>query len=427
MRKGVRAGLVGVVLVLGGLALGVLMAVVLGLAGVGGAGGGAPRSERPPEARVTGPFTAHRPPLRFQPEGVLPGALVARAAVLDGARAHVIGPERLTTVDLASGAVLWSVAPLAPVPDYLWDAPPEGPPVVTAVAGRRLVLAAFATGAGASELLALDADRGTVVHRIRWDGPEGSGAIRCTLVAVAGPEGAPARARTAVVSCVEGEYRTYGIPLSGRGPSWWVDGFQAGHALVGDRIAGDFALDDSGSFGGPARAAALDARTGRVLWRAAARPEHRSSEGALRPFSPFLLLAGPDVLDARTGRKRDLPGLRAEHPLILDCRHDGGDLTACAFLGSELAVHDARSGRRLWQWGGRTARDTFAPTLRGARDGLLYATEGPGTHLVLDGRTGAVLERRAGAAPVLVNAFAGLEEMAPGAYGTPLAVFRTRR
>lgn len=62
-----------------------------------------------------------------------------------------------------------------------------------------------------------------------------------------------------------------------------------------------------------------------------------------------------------------------------------------------------------------------------ARHGLLYAVEGPGRHRVLGGLTGAVRERRAGAAPSLVNGFAGLAETDPGAHDSPLIALRTLR
>ncbi len=404
-----------------------LVAVLLVTLG-GEDGGGA---EAP---RVTGPFTAHRPPLHFQPEGELADAVGVRSAALDGARAYVHAYGRLKAVDLATRRTLWSVRQSGPLPRVNpGDPPPHGTPVRVRYGGRDLVLVAFANTGVRAELVAVDTATGTEAWRAPWRTMEGRSAVRCAVSATTTLRGGG----VAAVACEESNrYVTYGIAFDGaRRLLWQRPDVEARFPLAGARVAAmawqdtdrDGRIDSAPMDTG--RAAALDVRTGRTLWTGG-RHLSLGPGRELLPFSPHFVLAGADLLDVRTGRREVPAGFAAGHEPVVSCSYDQRAHTYCSFYGGELAAYEAAGARLIWRRGGdHEAAVSPSPSLprsvTAAWYGLVYGLTQDGEGVVMDGLTGRILEDDSGAAPDLVNEFAALEAAADRAWNSPVAVHRT--
>ncbi|MFI5959241.1 PQQ-binding-like beta-propeller repeat protein [Cryptosporangium sp. NPDC051539] len=112
-----------------------------------------------------------------------------------------------------------------------------------------------------------------------------------------------------------------------------------------------------------------------------------------------------DFLDPVTGTAR-YPGPRSEIKQLQNCWFDGRTLVVCGASGTRnVAVgYNVQSLQELWEL---PVGDRGAPRITTAWHGAVYGVL-DGKPVTMDGKTGAIRTPSAGAAPSLVNEYAGL-------------------
>jgi hypothetical protein len=317
--------------------------------------------------------------------------------VLSGTRAYIATHTALLAVDTRSGRTIATIGS-ADGRTGGWN--PAGPPVLVVLDGEPTVVLPLLAGSGtAVELIGVQAATGRRLWSIAVDVDPGAvpapPADREQWLAVLGVVG--------LVAVLRVGSTTYGIDLGGRKPVWREAGF-TGAAIVGDVVVGWFGA------GSTRRAAGLRAADGARRWMdRTPSPELSVTAGGPR----FAVLQRQDgkhlrIVDAATGRDEALPAGVAALGSALACRYDGAGTTVCgAFWEHWNAAFDAMSGEWLWEIRAGTKGRTPI-RLTAAWRGAVYGTEGGTRPVVLDARTGAVLERAPAAAPYLVNASVGV-------------------
>jgi len=391
-----------------------LLATALAVLLTTSACGGEPESTPDPRAPTSAPATAAVPePVAFDPPSKFQsgGQTLAEAprrggalgdpqvsAVLVGRTVVYVDETALAGQDVVTGEEHWVTAmpgvtasdPTVLANPVLYENRVYAAAAITVPGSTRV------TGHRAVSLAALDPTTGGVVWTATVDALPGDPVQDVRLVGI-----------TPDSIVVDTSTTTYVIDPQTRRTRWKVQLFEP-TVVDGTVVAGQLGADATEV---KTRTVGLRLTDGVQLWAGGVELQ----QGRTFPLGPGLMAASGreftdttpyfDFLDPATGESR-YAGDRKDLRGLTDCWFDARTVVVCAGTGAgPLAVgYDASDLEEIWEL---PSGDRSAPRLTGAWHGAVYG-ELAGRPVTLDGKTGAVRNASAGAAPAVVNQYAGL-------------------
>ncbi|MFB9317104.1 outer membrane protein assembly factor BamB family protein [Cryptosporangium minutisporangium] len=389
--------------------LAVVLLVLLMTAACGGDSDDAPdddpSSSRPPAAAPAP--KRFDPPARFASEGQTLAKAPRRggalgkpevAAVFVGSTLVYVDESSLAGIDVVTGDDRW----VTPMPGVTIA---ESTQIATPILyeDRIYVAAAMTVPDGprvsshrAISLAAVDPSTGAEVWTATIEALPGDPVQDVRLVGV-----------TADSIVLDTSTTTYVVDPQTRRTRWQTQFFEP-TVVDGTVVAGQLGEDATET---KTRTVGLRLTDGVQLWSSAA----AAQQGRSFPLGPGLMAvhgrdfasAEPffDFLDPATGESR-YPGDSDELSALQSCWFDGRTLVVCAATGTRTVAvgYNWSDLAEIWEL---PVGDRAAPRVTGAWHGAVYGLL-KGKPVTLDGRSGAVRTNAAGAAPALVNEYAGV-------------------
>ncbi|TQS42408.1 PQQ-binding-like beta-propeller repeat protein [Cryptosporangium phraense] len=392
---------------------GVLLGAVLVVLAVAGGCGGDPKNVGTGEQTSAAPTPTETPAKAFDPPSkfVSDGQTLTDApraknslaappvgAVLVGRLVVYADETELAAADAVTGDDGWVIT----MPGVTYANSTEtAPPVVF---DGQVYAAASITVPGTSRvtdhraiaLVAVDPEAGSESWTATIDALPGDPVQQVRLVGV-----------TANSIVLDTSTTTYVVDAQTRRTRWTVQYFDP-TVVDGTVVAGQLAEDTTQT---KTHTVGLRLTDGVQLWRS----ETALQQGRSFPLGPGLMgvqgrkftSTDPyfDFLDPITGTRR-YSGSRDDLAELQNCWFDARTIVVCGASGTRnVAVgYDARTLQEIWEL---PAGDRDAPRITTAWHGAVYGVLN-GKAVTLDGHTGAIRSPAAGAAPSVVNEYAGL-------------------